>query len=297
MSFENIETSFVQEYGRNVQTMAQRMGSMLRDKVTVESGVTGERHYFELHDKVNTITEVETRNADINFQDTNFKRVAVDLRDFEDARLVGGFDKAKMLVDPLNPVVQAQAMSFGRKVDDLIINAAYADIKTGKSGTSTEAAQTAIAIDSWAYGTGSGNANLTISKIIEAMTKFDDADVAMNDRVLVVDPVNHSKLLATAEATSSDFVTGRNLETGEVNGLCGFQIVKHSGIPVDGSGYKRCFAFQKSGLALAIGIDIKSDISVNKQKNGMPFQAYHCMSMEATRLEQSKVVEIKCLAS
>lgn len=296
MSFTNIETAFVQEYGSNVQMMAQRKGK-LRDSVTIEAGVTGERHYFELYNKTDTIEEVTTRHGDINLKDTNFQRVAVDLVDYEDARLIGGFDKVKMLADPMSPVVQAQATSFGRKVDDLIIAAIYADIKTGKSGTSTESPQTAVAINSWAYGTGSGNSNMTISKIIEAMTLFDNADVDMEDRVLVLDPLNHSKLLATAEATSADFVTGRNLESGEVDSLCGFKLIKHSGIGVDGSGYKRCFAMQKTGVALAIGIDIKSNITVREDKSGQPMQAYHCMSMAATRLEQSKTVEIKCLAS
>lgn len=296
MSFTNIETAFVQEYGSAVQMMAQRKGK-LRDYVTIQSDVTGERHYFELYDKVDTIEEVTTRHGDINLKDTNFKRVAVDLVDYEDARLIGGFDKVKMLADPMSPVVQAQATSFGRKIDDLIIASIYADIKTGKSGTSTESAQTAIAIDSWAYGTGSGNSNMTISKIIEAMTAFDNADVDMDDRVLVLDPVNHSKLLATAEATSADFVTSKNLETGEVDGLCGFKLIKHSGIGVDGSGYKRCFAMQKSGVALAIGLDVKSNITIREDKSGQPYQAYHAMSMAATRLEQSKTIEIKCLAS
>lgn len=296
MSFTNIETSFVQEYSANVQMMAQRKGK-LRDYVTIEAGVTGERHYFELYDKTDTISEVTTRHGDINLQDTNFKRVAVDMTDYEDARIVGGFDKLKMLADPMSPVVMAQATSFGRQIDDLIINSIYADIKTGKSGTSTEAAQAAIAVNSWAYGTGSGNANMTISKIIEAMTAFDNADVDMDDRVLVLDPVNHSKLLATAEATSSDFVTGRNLETGEVDGLCGFKLVKHTGVGTDTSGYKRCFAMQKSGIALAIGMDVKADITQRKDKSGQPYQVYHAMSMAATRLEQAKTIEIKCLAS
>ncbi len=296
MSFTNIETAFVQEYGQNVQMMAQRSGK-LRDFVDIEANVTGERYFFELYDKVDTVGEVTTRHGDINLQDTNFKRVAVDLKDYEDARLIGGFDKVKMLVDPMSPVVMNQAKSFGRKVDDLIIQAIYADIKTGKSGSTTESPNTAIAVDSWAYGTGSGDAGMTISKIIEAMTSFDNADVDMEDRVLVLDPVNHSKLLATAEATSNEFVTGRNLETGEVDGLCGFKLIKHTGIGVDGSGYKRCFAMQKTGVGLAIGMDIKSNITIREDKSGQPYQAYHAMSMAATRKEQAKTIEIKCLAA
>lgn len=295
MSFQNIDTSLVQQYSQNVQVMAQRMGK-LADKVKTES-VTGERHYFELSDKVDTVKEVLVRHGDIAFEGTNFKRIAVDLVDYEDARLVGGFDKAKMLFDPVSETVQAQAKSLARKKDDIIINSIFAAIKTGKSGTGTENPQTAIAINSWKYGTGSGNSNMTISKLIEIATLFDNADVEEEDRYVVLDPINHSKLLATAEATSNEFVTGRNLETGKIDSLVGLKLITHTGLPVDGSGYRRCFAFQKSGLALAVGMDIKADISINKQKSGMPYQAYHCMSMAATRLEQAKTVEVKCLAT
>lgn len=296
MSFPNIETSFVQNYGRNVQMMAQQMGSKLRDKVMVEN-VTGERHYFELYNSSDNLVEVTTRHGDINITDSNFERRAVDLVDFEDAQLISDFDKIKMLVDPLSPIVQHQAHMVGRKIDSIIIAAAYADMKTGKSGSSTSSAQTAVAINSWAYGTGTGNSNMTISKIIEAATALDAADVPQDDRYLVLDPVNHSKLLATVEATSSDYITGRSLQTNEISGLVGFNLIRHTGIGVDGSGYKRCFAFQKSGMALAVGMNPTYDVSPRKDKSGQPMQAYICMSMAATRLENSKVIEIKCLAT
>lgn len=296
MSFNNIETSFVQNYGRNVQMMAQQMGSKLRGKVLVENPV-GERHYFELYNTNSAMQEVTVRHGDVNITDTQFERRAVDLVDYEDAKLISNFDKIKMLADPLSPVVQAQAAQMGRQIDDIIIAAITADMKTGKTGSSTTAPQTAIAINSWAYGTGSGNSNLTISKLIEAAALFDNADVPMEDRVVVVDPINHAKLLATAEATSSDFVTKRSLETGEVEGLVGFEIIKSTRLGTDGSGYRRVLAFQKTGVGLAIGKDATSRITERDDKSGYPYQAYICLSMAATRLENSKAVEIKCLAT
>lgn len=296
MSFTNIETSLVQSYGRNVQLMAQRMGSKLRDKVLVENPV-GERHYFELYNTNAAMQEVLVRNADVNVTDTQFERRAVDLRSFEDAKFINKFDMVQMLIDPMSPIVQAQAAQMGRQIDDLIINAAYADMKTGKSGTGTSSPTTAIAIDSWAYGQGTGNSNMTISKIIEANVAFNNSDVAMEDRYLVLDPVNHGKILAAAEATSADFVSSRNLETGRIDGLVGFKLIEHTGIPTDGSGYRRCFAFQKTGMALAITKDAMSRITERDDKSGYPWQAYICLQMEATRLENTKVREIKCLAT
>lgn len=296
MSFTNPPTSFVQNYGQNVQMMAQQKDSKLRNIVMNETA-TAERFYFELYNTNSAMTQVTTRFEDINPTDTLFERRAVDLLDYDDTKFVDSFDKLKMLIDPASPIVAAQAAQIGRQIDDIIIAAFYADMKTGKTGSGTSSLTNTVAINSWAYGSGSGNANMTISKLIEAGQVMDSADVPMEDRYIVLDPVNHSKLLATAEATSADFVTSRSLVTGEIDGLVGFKFVKSTRLPTDGSGYRRCFAYQKSGMGLVTAQNPKFDISIRKDKRGQPWQAYISLSMAATRLENSKVVEVKCLAT
>lgn len=296
MSYTNPPVSFVQEYGSTVQMMAQQMESKLANAVRVENP-QAERFYFDLYNTNSAMNLVTNRFEDINPTDTAFERRAVDLLDYDFSQFVDSFDKLKMLIDPTSAIVQAQAAQMNRQKDDIIIAAFYADMKTGKAGAGTSALTQTVAINSWAYGTGSGNSNMTISKIIEAMTTFDNADVDMNDRYLVLDPINHAKLLATAEATSSDFITSRSLETGEVNGLCNFKFIKSTRLPVDGSGYRRCVAFQKSGMGLAVAQAPTFDISQRKDKRGQPWQAYLSLSMAGTRLENTKVTEIKCLAT
>ena len=296
MSFTNPPTSFIQEYGNTVQMMAQQTQSKLREAVRVEN-VSGERYYFELYGENGDMNQVTNRFEDINPSDTLFERRAVDLLDYDFSQFVDSFDKLKMLIDPTSSIVQAQAAQMNRKVDDIIIASLFADMKTGKTGSGTSSLTQTVAINSWAYGTGSGNANLTISKLIEAASVLDAQDVAMEDRYIVMDPVNHSKLLATAEATSSDFITSRSLETGQVDGLVGFKFIKSTRLPLDGSGYRRCFAWHKSGMGLAVAKNPTFDISQRKDKRGQPWQAYLSLSMAGTRLENEKVVEIKCLAT
>lgn len=296
MAFTNPTTSFIQEYGATVQMMAQQKQSKLRGAIREEQ-VTGERHYFDLYNTNGDMSQVTTRFEDKQYSDTLFERRAVDLLDYDFTQGIDKFDKLKTLIDPTSTVVQAQAAQMNRKIDDIVIAALYADMKTGKTGSSTSSLTQTVAINSWAYGTGSGNSNMTISKIIEAMTTFDAADVDMDDRYLIIDPVNHAKLLATAEATSSDFITSRSLETGEVDGLCNFKFIKSTRLPTDGSGYRRCFAFQKSGMALATALAPEFDVYQAKEKRGNPWVAYMMLSMAATRLENTKVTEIKCLAT
>lgn len=298
MSFTNPPTSFIQNYGNSVLMMAQQRESKLRNVVMNETA-TGERFYFELYNQNPNMNQVNVRFGDMILNDTAFERRAVDLLDYDFTQMIDSFDKAKMLIDPANPISMAQAAQVGRQIDRIIINAFYADMLTGKTGSVTSAlpAGQVVAVNSWAYGSGTGNANLTISKLIEAGAIMDAADVPMEDRYVVLDPVNHSKLLATAEATSSDFVTSRNLVTGEIDGLVGFKFIKSTLLPVDGSTYRRVVAFQRSGMGLAVGVNPIFDVSIRKDKRSLPVQAYIAMSMAATRLENTKVVEIKCLAT
>lgn len=296
MSFTNPTTSFVQNYGQNVLMMAQQMESKLRPLVMNETA-TGERFYFELYNTNSAMSQVTTRFEDKQNTDTLFERRAVDLLDYDDSKMVDTFDKLKMLIDPASPIVAAQAAQMGRQIDDIIIAALYADMKTGKTGSSTSSLTNTVAINSWAYGSGSGNANVTISKLIEAAAVLNNADVPMEDRYFVLDPINHAKLLATAEATSADFVTAKNLVTGEVEGLVGFKLIQSTRLPVDGSGYRRCFAWNKTGMGLVTAQNPKISINKRVDKRGEPWEAYISLSMAATRLENSKVVEVKALAT
>jgi len=296
MSFTNPSTSFVQNYGQNVLMMAQQMESKLRPLVMNETA-TGERFYFELYNTNSAMSQVTTRFEDKQNTDTLFERRAVDLLDYDDSKMVDSFDKLKMLIDPTSPIVAAQAAQMGRQIDDIIIASLYADMKTGKTGSSTSSLTNTVAINSWAYGSGSGNANVTISKLIEAAAVLNNADVPMEDRYFVLDPINHAKLLATAEATSADFVTAKNLVTGQVEGLVGFKLIQSTRLPVDGSGYRRCFAWNKTGMGLVTAQNPKISINKRTDKRGEPWEAYISLSMAATRLENSKVVEVKALAT
>lgn len=298
MSFQNIDTAFVQSYGRNVQMISQQMESRLFSKVRVENP-TGERHYFELYGTHGEPETVDVRHGDLNYQDTNFSRVAVDMIAYEDARLISKFDEVQMLVDPLSPVVTAQASSFGRKIDKLICEAALGTKLTGKTGSTsaTLPSGNVVAVDDHEFITGSGNALLTPSKVLQAKAIMDANEVPDGERFIIVDGYNLTALLADVKASSKDFVSGANIEKGELKYWAGFEFIKTEQVQTDGSGYRRVIAGHKNGLGLAVNKNPMSDISENKGKSGLPYQAYYCMQGAATRLDDNAIVEIKCLAT
>jgi len=59
------------------------------------------------------------------------------------------------------------------------------------------------------------------------------------------------------------------------------------------SNIRSCFACAEDGIALGIGKDVSARIDVRADK-GYATQVYYCMSVGATRMEESKIVQIDC---
>jgi len=277
-----ITTAFVQQYSANIQMLSQQMGSLLRDKVRQES-VVGKNAFF---DQVGSVTaQLKTsRHSDTPQIDTPHSRRRVSLADYEYADLIDQQDKVRLLIDPTSSYAQAAAYAMGRAMDDVIIAAATGTAFTGETGATSESAQTPIA----AGGTG-----LTIAKLRTAKQTFDLASVDPSiPRHIVVGPEQITNLLGTTEVTSSDFNTVKALANGEVNSFLGFNFTVSNRLAKSGND-RTCIAFAQDGITLGIGKDVNARIDERADKS-YATQVYYCMSIGATRMEQSKVLGIVC---
>lgn len=296
MSFQ-ITTAFVQQYKEGVTILAQQLSSRLREAVTVETGIIGKAEYFDQIGATAAQPRV-ARHADTPLIQTPHQRRRVDLADYEWADLIDKMDKVKTLNDFTNPYVRAGGAAMARATDDIIINAMFGTALTGETGATpvTFPASQQVSVNSWTYGTGTGNAGLTISKLVEARAKLWGTESLMpgDEAYIAVSSKQIANLLATTEATSADFNSVKALSNGELNSFMGFNFIHTERLPVDGSGYRRIPVWLKSGVLLGIGMDITARISERDDKS-YATQVYYCMSMGATRLEESKVVEIKAL--
>ena len=281
----NITTAFVQQYSANVQMLSQQMGSLLRDKVRVES-VVGKNAFF---DQVGSVTAVEktSRHSDTPQIDTPHSRRRVSLADYEFADLIDQQDKVRLLIDPTSSYAQAAAMAMGRAIDDVIITAALGTAYTGETGSTSTSAQSAIA---------HGSTGLTIAKLRTAKQTFDLGDVDPSiPRHIIVSPKQITDLLGTTEVTSSDFNTVKALANGEINSFLGFNFIVSNRLSLSGS-TRSCIAYAQDGIALAVGKDVQARIDERADKS-YATQVYYCMSIGATRMEEAKVVEVQATES
>jgi hypothetical protein len=304
MSF-TVTDAFVQQFTGTARQLAQQTQARLRGKV-LEDQVTGESAYMEQLAPT-TARKRTTRHGDSPVANIQHLRRRLALYDYEQGELVDKLDKVRLLIDPTSEYTQALSAAMRRSQDDEIIGAAFSTAYSGHAGATaltwpngnsesspTAPAGTVVAVNSWTYGNGTGNAGLTISKLIEAKVGLDAAEGEEDEpRYIAVKAQQIGNLLATTEATSQDYNTVKALVNGTIDTFMGFNFIRTERLQLDSNSYTRVIAWRKSALGLGIGKDIEGQLSQRADKS-YAWYPYLCQSIGATRLEESKLVEIKC---
>lgn len=288
-----ITTAFVQQYRANVEHLVQQKGSRLRALVRAET----QNAEFEFYDRIGATTaqEVTGRHQDTPLINVPHDRRRVSLRDFDWADLIDRPDRIRMLIDPSSPYSQNAAYALGRKMDEVILDAAFGSVYTGKTGATTVTFPSSqqIAVDYVESG-ATANSGLTIAKLRKAKQILDANEVDPTERrYIAVTAKQVTDLLKTTEVSSADYNTVRALVQGELNTFMGFEFVRTELVRTNASNHRRVLAWAQSGLLLAVGQDIITDIGPRRDKRNST-QVYVSASFGATRMEEEKVVEIIC---
>ena len=285
-----ITTAFVEQYSSNVTMLAQQMGSKLRGAVDVET-VRGKNAFFDQIGATAAVART-TRHAATPQVDTPHSRRRVSLADYEWADLIDDLDKVRMLIDPTSQYAKAAAAAMGRSMDDVIIAAFDADAATGVAGGST----TALPAGQKIGATANQTTGLTVDKLLNAKYILDNNDVDPSlKRFIVCGPKQIQDLLDTTEVKSSDFNTVKALAQGQLNSFLGFEFIMSTRLSFDATNTddRKIFAFTEDAVKLAIGSDVKARIDERNDKS-YATQVYYSMAIGATRMEEDKVVEIRC---
>jgi len=296
MSF-NIDTVFVQQFRSELAVLAAQKLSRIRPCVMVEP-VTGTSAWYDQIGHVEAAQNT-TRNGDTPITDVPFARRLIHIKDWHVHELIDRKDERKMLAGPVPKVAEVLMAGMNRAMDRDILASMLATAFTGVNGATSVAfpASQQVTVASWKYGSGTGNAGLTISKLIEAKQILDanevDGDEAMGDRFIAVTARQVSDLLATTEATSADFAEVKALVRGEIDSFMGFKVIRTQLVPVDGSSYRRVMAWQRAGVFLGLNEDVTGDIGPRRDKNNSTQASCHA-GWGAARVEEARVVEIQC---
>jgi|TARA_B110000858_G_scaffold103156_1_gene118271 hypothetical protein len=285
----NITTSFVEQYSSNVNLLSQQMGSKLRGSVDEES-IVGKNAFFEQIGSTAAVLRT-SRHGDTPQIDTPHSRRRVSLSDYEWADLIDDQDKVRALVDPTSAYAKNAAAAMNRAMDDVIITAFNASASTGVAGgTSTALPSTQK------FATSNQSDGLTIAKLLSAKKILDNNDIdPSRKRFIVCGPQQVADLLAVTQVTSSDFNTVKALAQGDINSFLGFEFIMSTRLSFDATNTddRLIFAYTEDAIKLAIGSDIKAQISERADKS-YSTQVYYAMSLGAVRMEEKAVVQIPC---
>lgn len=278
-------TSLASTFKENMLSLIQQKGSRLRDLVLREE-IRGEYGYFDQIGPSNA-AERTARHSDSPIVNTPHARRRVTLRDFEWGDLIDNQDKAKSLDTFDSAYVQAAGWAMGRKIDDVIIEAATGTAATGKNGA------TLVALPS-TQKIAVGGAGLTVAKLLQAKEILDAAENDPDEpRFIAVSAKQISNLLNNTQVTSADYNTVKALAQGQLDSFLGFNFIRTQRLNLDQNGDRQCFAWSYSGLLLATAQESVVEVSPRPDKAFSTY-VYARMSIGATRMEEQKVVEIAC---
>lgn len=291
---QNVPTHYAQEYASTIELLLQQRGSKLRDTVSFKA-ITGAKAAAVV-DQIGSVeaTKRTTRYPSLTPADTPTDRPWVYPSDYDWNDLVDSIDKLRMITDPTSAYAINGAYAMGRAQDREIISSYFGDRKSGENGGTTTSfpAGQQVAVN---FG-AAGNVGLTVAKLREAkrLLMAAEVDLEADPLTCVVTAKQHDNLLAEIQVISLDFQEKPVMTEGKVTRFLGFNFKQTELLAVDGSAYRRVPAHAKSGVCLAMWNDITTDISQRKDLAGLPMQVYVYGTFGATRIEEKKVVEIKC---
>lgn len=280
---QQITEAFVQQFADNFRHVAQQTLSRFEPHVTIEPNIVGmSKSVNRLGQR--TAQRRTQRHADTPINDQPHSTRYVDLFDWDDGDMIDDQDKIRMLVDPTSDYVKAMVAALNRAKDDVVI-ASMGGNSRATSGSIILPTTQKIAV---------GGSGLTKAKIIQARKLFrrNEADKHNGEELFITyTAAAAADILADTTLTSADYLAGKFLEEGDVEGRwMGFTWIPSERTPYDGA-IRRLYAWAKSGVTLGKGQDITTKVGEDPGK-GFNVRVYAKQSIGAVRVEEEKVVEI-----
>ncbi|MBX9697869.1 MAG: hypothetical protein K2X74_00475 [Acetobacteraceae bacterium] len=301
-----IDRAYVNQFRANFDMLVQQMESRLITAVTTDT-LNGEFGYRDQLDGV--MPERRTsRHAPTRFTEVPHARRRFHAEDWEMGEMIDKQDTARMLTSPQSAYASLFAMGFSRQRDKTILDAMFADASTGKAGATTVAFPAAqqIAVDYVETGSAT-NSSITLGKLRRALEILGDVGADDDELYIACRRREISALLRTVEYGSYDYNTARPLLDGGkgskrfmgLNWIVLPNRIKGSTLTMfstDGSGHFRIPVWSKKGVLYAPLRETEIDAMPNPERGGNTSLIGHA-SFGAARLEEERVVEIKCHAT
>lgn len=291
------DTARKNEFSANAYHLAQQKKSKLLRAVTIEDQ-NGE---FKFFDQIGAVDPVErvSRHADTPMTEVPSSRRRAHMRDWEMSDIIDSQDVDRAF-DPTSRYTEAFGRGMARTMDRVILEAAFADALTGKSGATVVSfpAGQQIAVDYVETGSAA-NSSLTPAKVRRAREIIVDAtDDDEEELFIACSQRELTQMMRSLEVGSADYNEVKPLVDGVVNKWCGFNFIRlpSARFQLDGNSHRRIVAWSKTGLLFTRPGGLETNCEKDPTK-GYNYRLHSKATFGAVRMEEARVVEIKCHAT
>jgi len=236
---QNLSGVAQEQFDSEVKQAYQGMQT-LRGCVKSRLGVVGDKYDFRLMGK-GQATQRTGASADVVPMGIAHSLKVATLLDYEAPEYTDIYNAATVNFDEVTELAYTIAGAMGRRDDQSIIDAASAD------GTEVD----------------KSTASLTTPLLVltDAAERLNKVEAPMEDRYFICDETFIDAMLNNTTIASADYNSIRLLMSGEVNTFMGFTFkIIGSARAEGGLGTDIQYAFHKSAIGHAVGIDMKTKV-------------------------------------
>ncbi len=291
MVMESISEQNIVQFGDMMHVKAQQSKARLRPYVEFMD-LNGEAAFYDGLGPIE-VQELFGRHNESTPSDIEHFRRKIEPREFGLTMWSDLTDIENRLTDPKGKYAEAANMAYERRTDRTIVECSLADVKTGKTGSTT------------VTFTGGGGLTVTATggidetDLLAIHQNFIDAEIGIDSGRKIVLPITgkeHTALLGITEITSGDFSRQYVLEQGELVRAYGIDLVKFGAavanpiLPTAAS-VRTSFALSEGGIVVAVARAYKITMKDRPDKYNVT-QLQITGRMGGTRTEEKRVQKV-----
>lgn len=150
----------------------------------------------------------------------------------------------------------------------------------------------ATGLDTFAAGSTTSGDDFTDDGFREAIRLMDDADVPMENRVMIIPPSVRKTIMAESRYVSSDFVSGTPVQTGLIGNLYGVDIYVSSNAPTLEANVRGCLFFHQDAIVMAEQMAVRSQTQYKQEFLSTLYTADTLYGVEVYRPEAGFVLAV-----
>jgi len=292
-----IDTLYTKKFTDVLRLNAQQEMSYFRPGA-VEQSCSGEHANVVDFVGKSTVAERTTRGEMKTIADKDHSRRWVEPHNYStESDIVDSLDMLRTMVDPTGQYQASQLAAMGRKIDDDFIAALHGTAKTGKSGTTSTAWDTAQDV-------AAGGTNFTIAKVLAGMQLLQENEVILGskseDLFMALTPKQFTKFVAFDEVKNADYGnTFYDKNRYVVDNWLGINIIVTNRL-VDASGSISTTAsatreiplWTKSAMVFGVWKDVYGTVTQSNDRKQEPQLITTYADYGVARVEEEKVIKI-----